>query len=160
MNNQKSRGDEESSTRESQIENYFDLDKSKQDEIAHEGDELLQTGRLDEAESIYRGLVEASPDDSVFRCQLGSVYFRKQDFEGAFREFDRSIRLNDANVDALAARGELYLMRQEYELAILDLKHAVEYDPEGTRQSSIRARAILLSLRDAMEDTKSSDTSH
>jgi len=33
----------------------------------------------------------------------------------------------------------------------MDLKKAVENDPRGSKQSSIRARAILLSLRDAVK---------
>ncbi|MEZ5307614.1 MAG: tetratricopeptide repeat protein [Pyrinomonadaceae bacterium] len=133
------------------IADYVGLNKERQYEIAMKGYHLMETGRLDEAETIYRGLVAADPFDSVFHSQLGAICFRKQDFGGAFQEFDDSIRLNKCNVDALAARGELFLMRQDYEAGIEDLKNAVENDPEGKKQSSIRARAILLSLRDAVE---------
>ncbi|MDH3494224.1 MAG: tetratricopeptide repeat protein [Acidobacteriota bacterium] len=133
------------------IAEYVGLNKERQYEIARKGYELMETGRLDEAETIYKGLVAADPYDSVFHSQLGAIYFRKQDYNQAFRQFDDSIRLNKANVDALAARGELLLMKQKYEQGITDLKKAVENDPNGTKQSSIRARALLLSLRDAVE---------
>lgn len=133
------------------IADYIGLDKERQYEIAKKGYQLMETGRLEEAEEIFLGLVAADPYDSVFHSQLGAIMFRKQDYAEAFRQFDDSIRLNKANVDALAARGELYLMKQEYEAGISDLKQAVENDPEGSRQSSVRARAILLSLRDAVE---------
>lgn len=133
------------------IAEYVGLNKERQYEIARKGYELMETGRLEEAETIYKGLVAADPYDSVFHSQLGAIYFRKQEYNEAFRLFDDSIRLNKANVDALAARGELLLMKQKYEQGITDLKRAVENDPRGTKQSSIRARAILLSLRDAVE---------
>ncbi|NNE65781.1 MAG: hypothetical protein HKN33_04380 [Pyrinomonadaceae bacterium] len=143
------------------IGEYVGLDKERQYEIARKGYELIETGRLEEAETIYKGLVAADPYDSVFHCQLGAIYFRKQDFNSAFERFDDSIRLNKANVDALAGRGELFLMKQEYELGIVDLKQAVENDPHGKKQSSIRARAILLSLRDAVEERQTEmETEH
>ncbi len=112
---------------------------------------MVETGRLEEAKTIFKGLTSADPFDSVFHCQLAGIYFKQKDLENAFEEYDTSIRLNLANVDALSGRGELFLMKGKYEDGIQDLRKAIESDPEGKKQSSIRARGLLLSLRDAIE---------
>jgi tetratricopeptide (TPR) repeat protein len=117
--------------------------------IAQRGYQLLNSGKLEEARQIYAGLVAADPFDSVFHCHLGAVLWRMGEIEKAFAEYDASIRLNIANVDARAARGELYLLKGEVKKGIEDLRAALENDPHGTHPSSLRARALLLSLRQA-----------
>jgi tetratricopeptide (TPR) repeat protein len=117
--------------------------------IARRGYQLLNSGKLEEARQIYAGLVAADPYDSVFHCHLGAVLWRMGEVEKAFEEYEASIRLNIANVDALSARGELYLLRGEVKKGIEDLRKALENDPKGTHPSSLRARALLLSLRQA-----------
>jgi tetratricopeptide (TPR) repeat protein len=117
--------------------------------IAERGYQLLISGKLEEARQIYAGLVAADPFDSVFHCHLGAVLFRMGELDKAFEEYDASIRLNISNVDALSARGELYLLKGEVKKGIEDLRAALENDHAGTHPSSIRARALLLSLRQA-----------
>jgi tetratricopeptide (TPR) repeat protein len=117
--------------------------------IADRGYQLLISGRLEEAQQIYAGLVAADPFDSVFHCHLGAVLWRMGELDRAFDEFDASIRLNIANVDARASRGELYLLRGEVKKGVEDLRVALAHDPQGTHPSSVRARALLLSLRQA-----------
>jgi len=51
------------------------------------------------------------------------------------------------NVDALAGRGEVYLSLGKPAEAVRDLAQAVSLDPKGTKASTVRARAILLTLK-------------
>jgi tetratricopeptide (TPR) repeat protein len=134
------------------ISEYVGLSKQQLYDIAQKGYQLIEMGNLEEAKTIYQGLIAADPFDSVFHCQLGGIFFRQKNFEKAFKEYDAAIRFNLANVDALAGRGELYLMREKYKEGIEDLRKAVENDPHAKKQSSIRARGLLLSLRDALEN--------
>lgn len=136
---------------------YAGIGKKQLYEIAKQGYQLFSSGKLDEAEVIYSGLVAADPYDSVFHCHLGAVYFRKGEMEKAFDEYSASIRLNIANVDALAARGEIYLQKGELKQGIEDLRKALENDPEAKRPSTQRARALLLSLRDAAQQQQSAN---
>lgn len=119
--------------------------------IARRGFQLLNSGRLEEARKIYAGLVAADPFDSVFHCHLGAVLWRMGETEKAREEYDASLRFNIANVDALAGRGELFLLSGEIEKAVEMLKKAVELDPKGAKQSSVRARSLLFSLRQAAQ---------
>ncbi|HEY8561466.1 MAG TPA: tetratricopeptide repeat protein [Pyrinomonadaceae bacterium] len=117
--------------------------------IAQRGYQLLNSGKLEEARQIYAGLVAADPYDSVFHCHLGAVHFRMGKLDRALEEYDAAIRLNVANVDALAGRGELNILKGELKKGIEDLRAALENDREGTHPSGLRARALLLSLRQA-----------
>lgn len=119
--------------------------------IARRAFQLLNSGRLEEAKQIYAGLVAADPFDSVFHCHLGAVLWRMGDLEKAAEEYDASLRFNFANVDALSGRGELYLLKGEIKQAIEFLGKSVELDPKGERPASLRARALLLSLRQAAQ---------
>ena len=130
---------------------FAGLGKEQLYEIAKQGYRLFSSGKLDDAEIIYSGLVAADPFDSVFHCHLGAVYFRKNEMDKAFKEYSSAIRLNIANVDALAGRGEIYLQRGELKEGIEDLRNALDNDPEAKRDSTRRARALLLSLRDAAQ---------
>jgi tetratricopeptide (TPR) repeat protein len=123
--------------------------------IAQRGYQLLNSGKLEEARQIYAGLVAANPYDSVFHCHLGAVYMRMGEIDKAFDEFDASLRFNIANVDAYAGRGEIYLQKGEIKKGIEDLRKALENDPNGEHPATLRARALLLSLRQAAANKQS-----
>ncbi|HQU86003.1 MAG TPA: tetratricopeptide repeat protein [Pyrinomonadaceae bacterium] len=114
--------------------------------IARRGYQLMNSGKLEEARLIYAGLVAADPFDSVFHCHLGAIHWKLGDVEKAFAEYDAALRFNIANVDALAGRGELYLLKGEVKQGIEDLRKALENDPHAFRPATVRARALLLSL--------------
>lgn len=117
--------------------------------IADKAYQLFTLGRLEEARQIYEGLVAADPFDSVFHCHLGAVLWRSGKVERAFEEYDAAVRYNLANVDALAGRGELLIGKGEIEKGVEDLSLALKHDPECTRDSTQRARALLFSMREA-----------
>lgn len=130
---------------------YIGLGKQELYVIAQQAYQLLNSGRLEEARDIYQGLVAADPYDSVFHCHLGSAQLRLGNTDEAFQEFESSLQYNIANIDAFVGRGEIYLMRGELNQAINDLSKAIELDPQATRKSTIRARAALIALKDALE---------
>ena len=122
--------------------------------IAGKAYQLYSQGKLEEARVIYEGLVAADPYDSVFHCHLGAVLWRSGDAERAFEEYDAAVRYNHANTDALAGRGELLIARGEVEKGVEDLSKALLIDPECRKASTQRARALLLSMREAARARK------
>lgn len=130
---------------------YVGLSKKELYVIAQRAFQLLQSGRLEEARTIYQGLVAADPYDSVFRCHLGAAQLRLGNQDEAFKQFTASLQYNIANIDALVGRGEIYLSRGEIENAVNDFGKAIELDKEGKRASTVRARAALIALKETLE---------
>ena len=136
-------------TGQSTLAEFAGLGRERLYEIAARAYELMNSGKLEEALVIYRGLVAADPFDSVFRCHLGAVELRRGRAEEAAAEFDAALRFNRANADAFAGRGEAKLHLGRLAAAVEDLRAAVALDPAALRPSTVRARALLASLRQA-----------
>lgn len=134
---------------------YVGLRREQLYDIARVGYRLMNSGKLEEARQIYRGLVAADPFDSVFHCHLAATHLRLGETEEAHREFDAALRFNRANIDALAGRGEARLKLGQLAEAVTDLRAAVELDPRAERPSSARAAALLLALSEATGSKKS-----
>jgi tetratricopeptide (TPR) repeat protein len=118
-------------------------------EIAKRGHEMLKTGKLQDALDIFKGLVAASPYDSVFHCNLASTYAHLEKFDEAKDEYTRALELNIGNVDALVGRSELFLREGNVPKALEDIQAALKYDPEAKRENTKRARATLTILKEA-----------
>jgi len=127
------------------------LSPSAQYAIANLGYQLLTSGKLQEARTIYQGLVAVSPYDSVFHCHLAATLYALGEHEEALFEYSQALNFNKANADALAGRGELYLRTGKVVEAVEDLRRSIELDPEGKRASTLRARATLVMLKEAAE---------
>jgi tetratricopeptide (TPR) repeat protein len=139
------------------IAEYVGLGKRELYDIAKHGYKLLERGKIDEAREIYQGLVSADPYDSVFHCHLGSIYARQNEQDKAFEQFNLAIQYNIQNVDAFVGRGEIFLSKGEIQKAIDDFKRATEFDKEDKHGSTIRAKAILFALKDAIEKQQNSE---
>ena len=64
-------------TGQSTLAEFVGLRREQLYEIAGVAYGLMNSGKLEEALTIYRGLVAADPFDSVFRCHLGAVELRR-----------------------------------------------------------------------------------
>ena len=122
--------------------------------IAQIGYELLNSGRLDEAKDVYRGLVAADPRDSVFHCHLAAVHHRLGELDQALDHYSQALAFNKANVDALSGRGELFLMRNQIKESVSDFSSALILDPDARRPATTRARALMLAIEKAVAAPK------
>ena len=147
---------EELSTRlvngEINLGQFLGLSRSAQYAIAQLADNLLASGQYQRSKQIFQGLVAADPFDSVFHCHLAATYQRLDQREEALTAFTNALKFNKSNVDALAGRGEVYLMLGKPQEAVQDLTRAVSLDPKGERASTVRARAILLTLKSVAQN--------
>lgn len=121
----------------------FGLDNDSLYAIARVGYGLFNSGNLGEAKQIYAGLVAADPYDSVFHCHLAAVHHSLGEVDDAFTHYMEALKLNRANTDALVGLGEIQLSRGELAAGISALKQAIEFDGEGAKPSTQRARALL-----------------
>src|SRR5262249_12074371 len=124
--------------------------------IADVGYQMLTSGKLQEAKDIYEGLVNADPYDSVFHCHLAAVHHKLGEFDDALEHYNKAVTFNFGNVDALAGRGEIYYNQGRLTDAIKDLKAAIELDPEGKIASTVRARAIVIAIKELVDHHQAS----
>jgi tetratricopeptide (TPR) repeat protein len=133
---------------------FLGLSREKLYGFANQAYQLLQAGQASKAAEIYEGLVAAAPTDSVFHGQLGATYMTLERFDDAFEAYSKALQFNDANVDALVGRGEIYLRRSMVPEALKDLAAAIQYDPELKRAATRRAHGTLLALKVQAEQAK------
>jgi tetratricopeptide (TPR) repeat protein len=127
------------------------LTPEAQRQVAMVGYNYLQTGNAHKALDIYQGLVAASPGNAVFHTHLGATLVALEEYERAFQHFDEAVRLDPANVDALAGRGELNLRRQKMKEAIQDLAECVKADGGKHAPSAVRAAQMLMMLNERVK---------
>ena len=133
---------------------FFGLSPNVLYGIAKIAYQLLNTGRVDAALDIYKGLVAASPYDSVFHCHLAACYYTRENYDLAMKHFERSLEINLSNVDALVGRGELHLRKGKIPEALADWKKAIDLDPEAKRASTKRARSNILMLKEMADQER------
>ncbi len=131
---------------------FLGLSQERLYKIAMMGYEMFKSGQLQGALDIFEGLVAAAPYDSVFHCHLAATYARLERFPDAMSEYNRSLELNIANIDALVGRGELYLRESKVAEAVKDIQRALELDPHAQRETTKRARATLMVLHKMAEE--------
>lgn len=136
---------------------FLGLSQERMYEMATLGHRLMAEGQFQPALDIFKGLVAASPYDSVFHCNLAALYVELQRFPEALVEYTQALQLNVANVDALVGRSELLLREEKVAEALQDIQAALQLDPEARRESTQWARATLMMLQkmaDAAEATE------
>lgn len=118
--------------------------------------QIMQAGKTAQALDIFKGLVAASPYDSVLHCQVGAAYMTLERFDEAFNAFEQSLKFNADNGDALVGRGEIFLRRGNVPAALKDFSRAIQNDPSLQRRSTQRARGTLLALKQQAERVQGS----
>lgn len=98
-------------------------------------------GKFDEACDVFNGVRAMLPSSEVPEVALGTVTFRRGDFEVAARHYRRAVHLNPRSAFAHAHLGELSIFQKDKEAARVHLKTAMELDPRG--ETGRMARALL-----------------
>ncbi len=100
-------------------------------------------GRIGEAEARLRDAlaIERHPHTLTL---LGRVLAKKGDLEQAMETLNEALRIRPSNANALAYRGNVYLLRQQPELALADYEAALRLQPGDPaalkgRESALRA---------------------
>ncbi|KFE65243.1 tetratricopeptide repeat protein [Hyalangium minutum] len=125
--------------------------------IATTAHRLLAQGQTQQALTLFKGLVAASPYDSVFHCNLAAAYVQAELYSEAMEEYSRAIQLNIANVDALAGRSELLLREGRVAEALNDLQAVLRLDPKAERETTQRARTTLVLLNKLADSAETAE---
>jgi Flp pilus assembly protein TadD len=119
--------------------------------IAELGYTFAEQGRLNDAQTVFLGLVVSNPYDPYFHSMLGSIFQKQENLDGAIEEYSIAIALDPANVEAYANRGELLMRKGAFEQAAKDFKNAVELDPHEQNPSVNRARVLATVTASALQ---------
>ena len=85
---------------------FSDLQKGDViNQLIDTGHELLQLGKVKEAQNLYEQLLKQVPDNSHVHYCLGAVAHKRKDYEGAYKYFETALKKNPRNHKALVAMG-------------------------------------------------------
>ncbi len=85
---------------------------------------------LDQAESLYRKIIEINPNSSDAWHNLGYMeLFRYRDYEKAIEYFTKAAEADETNIAALTNRGCAYELSNNYAAARADFNAALAIDP-------------------------------
>jgi Flp pilus assembly protein TadD len=114
------------------------------------GFNFFRQGRLEEAATIFEGLVVVDSHNPYIQGLLGSIYQKQELYDLALIRYNNTLTLNPADTNALSNRGEILLKLGRFQEAAQDLKRAIELDPTREDGASNRARLLVSIVRDSL----------
>lgn len=130
------------------------ITKTDQYAMAEKGYAMLQAGKLENARTVFEGLLALDPYDAYFHLVRGSIRQRAGEYEDAEASYTKAISINPTLASAFANRGEVRLVMGKVEEGATDLVEALKADPEGKEAAVQRARATLGALKEKLEGMK------
>ncbi len=129
----------------------YDEGSSNFPEMYREAAELTDQGKSNEAEEVYRKIIELEPNSALGYIGLGSCRFEQHDLKGAEENYRRAAALDPKSSMATLGLGSVCRRRNEFQAAIefytralalapgLPDAHwglAITYDDIGNRQQA------------------------
>ncbi|MBD3222106.1 tetratricopeptide repeat protein [bacterium] len=105
--------------------------------------------RIATAREMYERALALRPHDEKARCNLGSLYKRRNDFERAMQEYMTVLEHDPRSALAHYNLAILFATQKIYREAITEFELAVKYDPEG--DIGERSRENIEIIRDLLE---------
>lgn len=102
---------------------------------------LREAGKFDDAEAVFRGVMELLPDSDVPRVALGTVELQRGRFDSALAACEEALRLRPESLYARVHRAEALLFQRRREEAESELRAVISKD--GDSPHSRTARALL-----------------
>jgi len=111
-------------------------------DIAERGYLKFKSGRMKEAESIFRGLCLLDHKTGYYHTALGAIHQKQEKYFDALAEYTVAVELDPEDVTAFVNRGEIYYMLGLDEEPILDFDAAIKLDTTGKDPWANRARFL------------------
>lgn len=116
---------------------------------------LREAGRFDEAESIFRGVMELLPDSDVPFVGLGTVELQRGRFAESLSLCEEALRRRPQSLYARVHHAEALLFQHRRDEAQAELEEIISTDPDSPHSRTARA---LLDAADLICATESADT--
>ena len=121
---------------------FADAEKRAQPAVT-EGASLLKAGRLEDAEAVFRSVLEVHPASAVARYSLATIHYARREHAQATAELLKVLELYPGNVDARYSLAIVHSTLGAYEQAELQLQEVLRLAPDHER-----ARTALQNLND------------
>lgn len=120
------------------------FDRDKVNALALFSRELVDQGKISDAQTILEGLVMLDPQNNYVHSCLGAIYMRQGQSDAALVELAYALKLDPTDMAANTHLGELFLERGDLEKSADHLRKAIEADPNGSDPFANRARTLAM----------------
>ena len=100
---------------------------------------LREAAKFNEAEAIFRGVMEFLPDSDVPQVGLGTVYLQRGDFETAGEICEKAIEMNPESLYARVHHAEALLFGRRREEAESKLREIIGENPDSPHSQTAQA---------------------
>lgn len=111
-------------------------------DISERGYLKFKSGRLKEAEILFKGLSFLDHKTAYYHTALGAIYQKQENYLDALAEYTVAIELDPEDTTAYVNRGEIYYMLGLEDEPLQDFESAIKLDPEGKDPWANRARFL------------------
>ena len=122
---------------------HFTLAKDQLDAIAVMGYQLYEQGKVDDATSMFDGLITFDSSNYLGFAGRGAIALYQEQLEDAVIYLSKAAELNPTDSTVHANLGEAYLRLARFEQATAEFSKALDLDPQEVDPGANRARAIL-----------------
>jgi Flp pilus assembly protein TadD len=128
------------------------VQKQEIEAIAAVGFQLYQQGRTADAQKIFDGLIALDNNIYYGYAGRGAMALVDEKLDDAVRWLTRAAELNPTDPAIHANLGEAFLRRGNFREASASFETAMKLDPAEKNPSANRARGILLSMQNMVEE--------
>ena len=100
---------------------------------------LREAAKFDEAELLFRGVIEFLPESDVPQVGLGTVFLQKGDFPAAQDICQKALELNPTSVYARVHYAEALLFGNQREKAETELQDIIGNSPDSPHCQTAQA---------------------
>jgi len=129
-----------------------------QDDVAA-ARKAAESGRFDEARSVYERAIVASPDSPFLYRELGDVQRRQGNLDAALKDAVKASELDPTDGRAQLLIGEIHEARKELPLAIAAYETALALEPNAPLEKkieSLREAVVLANMPAEFQQIESS----
>eukprot|EP01083_Nonionella_stella_P103252 294731_1 len=106
-------------------------DDDKAEEAKQEGNKFFREKDFAKAVNCYEEAVKRAPKNATIRNNLAAALCKVMDFNGAKREIETAIDLDDKYVKAWARKGDIEVVMKENHKAMESYKKGLALDPSN-----------------------------
>lgn len=100
---------------------------------------LREAAKFDEAETVFRGVMEFLPESDVPQVGLGTVFLQRGDFLSAREICEKALETNPSSLYARVHYAEALLFDHQREKAEAELKEIVGNNPDSPHSQTAQA---------------------